>query len=457
MWVRPKISLSDYTYAIYPLVTLVTVVIISCRLANTNHHKRRWHNIPSPWSSIISFGDNYSDSGNGAHITEGKYPSEPYYWHHRFTNGPNWIDNLILDLGGLGKIKMRNFAHGGASSDNTLWQGNLLGHKIPGTKQQVRGFMLKSRNTGYADPQKTLYTIWTGANDCLTLGKGGNTTKFTVEDIQESIFQDILQMEHESHNKVLQVLVLTPPPIEDSPLVMKHEKREVQREVRRATERITHDLPQGLLNRFSKIGHSTMTNSAQLAPLHPPHYLPNHRTRAASPITHYITVDLPHTHTTPKEHNGGHPLSKAASPRLALHTAGNGIHQPMQKRDTNLDSAHKPAANPRGRLEIMVYDAYHFIKHASANPQCFDLDPVAVNQTCGERKNCYDRLWMDDFNMNTAVHYWMAHDINTRLHMWHLHTTGARTDMIFKNSTRAREHELETLGYACPMRAAPKV
>ncbi|ORX74912.1 hypothetical protein DL89DRAFT_264712 [Linderina pennispora] len=114
-----------------------------------------------------------------------------------------------------------------------------------------------------------------------------------------------------------------------------------------------------------------------------------------------------------------------------------------------------PAA-PQAKLHIMVYDAYHFIKHAQKNPQCFDFNPSAVNQTCGdEPQGCFDRVWMDDTNLNTAVHYWMARDLNVRLRMWHYRVAHGSLDTAMKNSTRLKELEEEMLGYACPMRPAP--
>ncbi|KAJ2081950.1 hypothetical protein GGI09_007553 [Coemansia sp. S100] len=465
MWPEKiKHSLGDHAYALYPLFTIVSVVIITCRVTALSH-SHLWHKIPSPWSTVVSFGDSFSDSGNAAHITDGKYPSEPWYWHHRFTNGPNWIDNLIFDLGGLNKIKMRNFAHGGASSDNSFLQGGLLGHQIPGTYQQVRGFMLKSRQSSYPAPDSTLYTMWTGANDCLALG-GLDSFKpnrnFTIDDIHESIFQNILQLERESHNKVSHVLILTPPPVEDMPMVKNEKSSTIRPAIQHAAESMTRGLPYALLERFTTVGRTVMTNSIQSGPAHPPLQLPSHRKRSASPITYYLSVDLPTTydHTIPHEHNGTKSTWPSRHPRI------------MRKRDSNNGADHdhplpepahghtaanraKMAPAGRNKLQIMVYDAYHFIKHAEQNPACFGLNPAMVNQTCGDQHNCYDRVWMDDSNINTSIHYWMARDINVRLHMWHLHTTGIDFQKAFKNSTRAHELELEMLGYICPMRPAP--
>ncbi|KAJ2304751.1 hypothetical protein IWW55_002276, partial [Coemansia sp. RSA 2706] len=83
MWLnKVKHPLQEHAYALYPLVTIITVVIISCRISALSR-AHLWHKIPSPWSTVVSFGDSFSDSGNGAHITGGKYPSDPWYWHHR--------------------------------------------------------------------------------------------------------------------------------------------------------------------------------------------------------------------------------------------------------------------------------------------------------------------------------------------------------------------------------------
>ncbi|KAI8322792.1 hypothetical protein GQ54DRAFT_328177 [Martensiomyces pterosporus] len=471
---RFRHPLKEHAYALYPIITIITVIIMSYRIG-----LRVWHQIPSPWSTVVSFGDNFSDSGNGAHITGGKYPSDPWFWHHRFSNGPNWVDNLILDLGGVGNVKMRNFAHGGASSDSAFLQGSLLGHTIPGTHQQVRGFVFKSRQTGYPNQDSTLYTMWTGANDCLALG-GVEAFKpernFTVGDIEESIFQNILQLERESHNKIRYVLILTPPPVEDMPMI-RNDKPQARPAVQKAAETLTSRLPYALLERFTSIGRTVMTDSFKMAPEHPPFVLPSHRNRTVSPISYFLTVDLPqnYDHTIPHEHDGRKSnSSNAQKPPLFIHTKAampDGLHRPLLKLHKREDSSPSddipqtqhdaqtsdlkegPGAN--NRLHVMVYDAYHFIKHAEENPLCFDLSPAAVNKTCGEQQSCYDRVWMDDTNINTSIHYWMARDINIRLHLWHLHTNNLSLDSVFKNSTRARELELEMLGYACPMHPAP--
>ncbi|KAJ1839928.1 hypothetical protein LPJ70_004867, partial [Coemansia sp. RSA 2708] len=217
-----------------------------------------------------------------------------------------------------------------------------------------------------------------------------------------------------------------------------------------------------------QLGHTVMADSTSLGPMHPPHALPHHRKLASSPISHYLTVDLPqnYDHTVPHEHNGTRPQTAHSS--LFLHTEpkpSDGLRRPLLKMHKradahpiphlNIPNAHSKVEVSARKLHVMVYDAYHFIKHAEANPTCFGLDPTMVTKACSEPKHCFDRVWMDDTNLSTPIHYWMARDINVRLHMWHMHNTGVNLDKAFKNNTRARELELEMLGYACPMSQAP--
>ncbi|KAJ2396512.1 hypothetical protein GGF41_008592, partial [Coemansia sp. RSA 2531] len=248
----------------------------------------------------------------------------------------------------------------------------------------------------------------------------------------------------------------------DMPMVKNEKSSTTRPAIQRAAESMTRGLPYALLERFTTVGRTVMTNSIQSGPAHPPLQLPSHRKRSASPITYYLSVDLPTTydHTIPHEHNGTKSTWPSRQPRIMRkRDSNNGADHdhPLPEPAHGHTAANRAKAAPAGRnkLQIMVYDAYHFIKHAEQNPACFGLNPAMVNQTCGDQHNCYDRVWMDDSNINTSIHYWMARDINVRLHMWHLHTTGIDFQKAFKNSTRAHELELEMLGYICPMRPAP--
>jgi outer membrane lipase/esterase len=111
----------------------------------------------SPYSAIYSFGDSLSDVGNVYTLTGGAIPISPYYMG-RFSNGPNWLDDLSAKLGfamSPSFLGGNDFAFGGAqtgpTSVNSGLPTDLLG--------QVAAFGPTSHMSG------ALYTLDIGAND----------------------------------------------------------------------------------------------------------------------------------------------------------------------------------------------------------------------------------------------------------------------------------------------------
>lgn len=122
-------------------------------------------------TSMVSFGDSLSDSGN-VHAITGVYAA-PYAGLN--SNGPVWTGHLSQSLG-LG-------AHTGSLTGGTAWghagarasvagnlvEPNVLGAGHPGipnmpVQTQVNNYL--ASNGGSANPD-TLYTLWGGANDAL--------------------------------------------------------------------------------------------------------------------------------------------------------------------------------------------------------------------------------------------------------------------------------------------------
>jgi phospholipase/lecithinase/hemolysin len=110
-----------------------------------------------PYDQIVAFGDSLSDTGNDL-ILFGS-PTAPYY-NGRFSNGPNWIDQLSVKLGVPDPQPSlaggTNYAYGGATAASAFSPSN-----IPYLAQQVQSYLQTSPK---ADPN-TLYTILDGAND----------------------------------------------------------------------------------------------------------------------------------------------------------------------------------------------------------------------------------------------------------------------------------------------------
>ncbi len=116
------------------------------------------------YTAMYSFGDSLSDVGN-VYIASGVFgtpvPLSPPYYPGRFSNGPNWLDDLSAKLG-LGVVSPSladgdDFAFGGAqtgpTSVNTGLPTDLVG--------QVAQFALQVPSPA----SNALYTLDIGAND----------------------------------------------------------------------------------------------------------------------------------------------------------------------------------------------------------------------------------------------------------------------------------------------------
>jgi phospholipase/lecithinase/hemolysin len=109
----------------------------------------------SPITQIVAFGDSLSDTGNDL-IAFGS-PQPPYY-QGRFSNGPNWIDDLAGKFGVADPQPSlaggTNYAYGGAAATS-------VPTGVPDITQQVSQYLTTSPT---ANPN-ALDTVLMGAND----------------------------------------------------------------------------------------------------------------------------------------------------------------------------------------------------------------------------------------------------------------------------------------------------
>lgn len=135
-----------HSYIYYSLLFLFLYI----HLVNTQH---------IPFDTIVSFGDSNTDTGNVYNLTNYTWPIVPPYYHGRFSNGPVWIENL-----GISNIK--NYAYGGATTDNNLVKGYTALDTIlvPGVRQQIQIY-LNETNGININFTRTLYVIRVGGND----------------------------------------------------------------------------------------------------------------------------------------------------------------------------------------------------------------------------------------------------------------------------------------------------
>jgi phospholipase/lecithinase/hemolysin len=129
-------------------------------------------------TQIVAFGDSLSDTGNDL-IAYGS-PQPPYY-DGRFSNGPNWIDDLAAKLGVPDPQPSlaggTNYAYGGATA-------TLQNTGVPDLGQQVQQYLTTSPT---ANPH-ALYTVLMGANDFF----GGVTDTAAVAQAVDSSLSTLI-------------------------------------------------------------------------------------------------------------------------------------------------------------------------------------------------------------------------------------------------------------------------
>ncbi|PHH69403.1 hypothetical protein CDD80_6772 [Ophiocordyceps camponoti-rufipedis] len=115
------------------------------------------------YSSLVVFGDSFSDNGKGYARINHVWPSDPAYYKGRFSNGPVWPEDLAEML----SIPLYDYAQGGATTDNAIVEGHT-GPKadilVPSLTDQVADFLAK---TPVKDLASSLVILFGGVNDVL--------------------------------------------------------------------------------------------------------------------------------------------------------------------------------------------------------------------------------------------------------------------------------------------------
>ncbi len=122
---------------------------------------------------VVIFGDSLSDTGNLKRWLQ-VFPESPYF-AGRFSNGFVWVDYLQR----ASSVVTQNWSYGGATSYDltdqiSLSPAALIKYVTDGGRNLVTGntdSYIKAYISGYLfdkkiqDPKKTVFVIWTGAND----------------------------------------------------------------------------------------------------------------------------------------------------------------------------------------------------------------------------------------------------------------------------------------------------
>jgi len=132
------------------------------------------------------FGDSLSDTGNMFALSTGLIPPVPLYFDGRFSNGPNWVDQ-VASLTGAGAVNnvfqsssltggIDNFAIGGAYTDTfPVPPGSANSNDLrlptptatfPGLQQQVATYKHLLAAGASISPDGW-HVLWAGSNDIL--------------------------------------------------------------------------------------------------------------------------------------------------------------------------------------------------------------------------------------------------------------------------------------------------
>ncbi|KAF9163855.1 hypothetical protein BGX21_009257 [Mortierella sp. AD011] len=116
---------------------------------------------PSGFRDLVVFGDSFSDTGNEYKLSNHTWPI-PGYHKGRFSNGPIWAD----DVAKTKKLKLQDYAFGGATCDSALVQGYSGASStiaVPGFIQQIEDYYVPKHNP--KDVADSLFVVSFQGND----------------------------------------------------------------------------------------------------------------------------------------------------------------------------------------------------------------------------------------------------------------------------------------------------
>ncbi|EFJ48244.1 hypothetical protein VOLCADRAFT_104741 [Volvox carteri f. nagariensis] len=113
---------------------------------------------------LAILGDSLSDTGNT--FRAAKVPDTDFYWHGRYTDGPNWVDYMQPAVMQKREVQVFNYAHGAA----TACSDNLISTYLPFVKDlgnQTTNFVADVMSGAISPGQydKLIPVQWIGQND----------------------------------------------------------------------------------------------------------------------------------------------------------------------------------------------------------------------------------------------------------------------------------------------------
>ncbi|KAK2035605.1 GDSL-like Lipase/Acylhydrolase [Colletotrichum zoysiae] len=183
--------------------------------AHATKSQLQYRHTPSAFSSIVVFGDSFSDNGNGsARVSNSTWPTDKYY-DGRFSDGIVWPEYVAGNL----SIPLYDYAVGGATTSNSLVQGFTGAGEtitVPSVDDQVATFLSKTTPQGlaFSDLDSTaltspLFVLFAGANDILF------NPNISASQTYQALFQAGTQLQ--AAYDTAEVLTISPPDLSKLP------------------------------------------------------------------------------------------------------------------------------------------------------------------------------------------------------------------------------------------------
>jgi thermolabile hemolysin len=177
---------------------------------------QNYGNIPFdvPFTSMIVFGDSYSDTGNIYSASNGTAPSPSQSWDGRYSDGPVWTEYIAkyfdLPVHQLLDIEESNsdvtvttdFAWGGATTNNNFISAysTYIDDTIPAVNEQIQNYLGEVSQTINDD---VLHVLWSGYNDYwwyvyhnYTVGDGSDEERtnddYNLTEVASSVAQYVV-------------------------------------------------------------------------------------------------------------------------------------------------------------------------------------------------------------------------------------------------------------------------
>ncbi|EFQ27300.1 GDSL-like Lipase/Acylhydrolase [Colletotrichum graminicola] len=149
------------------------ILIALSAAAHATKLQSQYWDTPPRFSSIVVFGDSFSDNGNGsARVSNSSWPTDSYY-NGRFSDGIVWPEYVAGNL----SIPLYDYAVGGATTSNILVQGYTGAGgtiAVPSVDDQVATFLGRATPQGQVFTEletvalaSPLFVSFAGANDIL--------------------------------------------------------------------------------------------------------------------------------------------------------------------------------------------------------------------------------------------------------------------------------------------------